>query len=203
MTQALIDVHQRAHAAGHGGKAAVYAAACAHLDLSLPTLMRRLSEVVVRPARKRRSDAGECALSLPDAQLLSAVLMEGFRANDKRILSLREALAKLRANRPGFACMVDADTGELIALSESACARALRRYALHPEQLRQPAPAQQLASLHPNDVWQIDASISTLFYVPEVGGAQDMNPAVFYKNKPENFEKIKRQRLTRYVLTDH
>jgi hypothetical protein len=164
--------------------------------------MRRLAEVAVRSARKRRSDAGQVTLTLADAQYLSAVMMEGFRANSKSILSLREALVKLRANHPGFACALDAETGELAPLSESACARALRYYSLHPDQLRQTAPAQQLASDHPNDVWQIDASISTLFYVPEEGLA-DMAPGEFYKNKPGNFERIKRQRLTRYVLTDH
>lgn len=202
LIEALLDVARRAQAAGHGGKEAVYAAACQHLGLSRATLMRRIKEVTVKPERKRRSDAGSTALSLPDAQLLSTTLMEGYRANDKAIHALKLALVRLRANRPHFACTLDAATGEIRPLSDSACARALRTYRLHPEQLRQPEPAQALASEHPNDVWQIDASISTLFYVPE-GGVADMDKAVFYKNKPENFEKIKRQRLTRYVLTDH
>lgn len=202
LIEALLDVARRAQEAGHGGKEAVYAAACQHLGLSRATLMRRIKEVTVKPERKRRSDAGATALSLPDAQLLSTTLMEGYRANDKAIHALKLALVRLRANRPHFACTLDATTGEIRPLSDSACARALRTYRLHPDQLRQPEPVQALASEHPNDVWQIDASISTLFYVPE-GGVADMDKAVFYKNKPENFEKIKRQRLTRYVLTDH
>lgn len=202
LIDALLDVHRRAQAAGHGGKEAVYAAACQHLGLSRATLMRRLTEVTVKPQRKRRSDAGTTSLSLAQAQELSAKIMEGYRANDKSIHALKLALERLRANSPLFASVTDPETGETRQLSDSACARALRAYALHPGQLRAPAPAQALASDHPNDVWQIDASISTLFYVPE-GGAADMAPGVFYKNKPENFEKIKRQRLTRYVLTDH
>lgn len=203
MIEALSAVAQAARAAGHGGREAVYADACARLGISRSTLLRGLAEVRVASARKRRRDAGSVALGLQDAQFLSAVLMEGFRANNKRVLSLKEGLAKARANRPGFAELVDPSTGVIGQLSESACARALRRYGLHPQQLRRAAPAQELASLHPNDVWQIDASISTLYYVPEEGGAQDMDPAVFYKNKPGNFEKIKRQRLTRYCVTDH
>lgn len=202
LIEALLDVARRAQAAGHGGKEAVYAQACQHLGLSRATLMRRIKEVTVKPERKRRADAGTTALSLPEAQLLSAALMEGYRANDKSIHALKLALVRLRANRPHFACTLDPTSGEIRPLSDSACARALRTYKLHPEQLRQPAPVQALASAHPNDVWQIDASISTLFYVPE-GGVADMDKAVFYKNKPENFERIKRQRLTRYVLTDH
>jgi len=203
LIESLLEVQRRAQAAGHGGKAVVYADACQRLGLSLPTLMRRLAEVAVRPARKRRSDARTSSLVLGEAQQLSAVLMEGFRNNDKKIQTVPGALERLRSNYPGFACVLDAETGELVPLSASACSHALYLYVLHPKQLRQPAPVQRLASDHPNDVWQIDASISTLFYVPEEGGAQDMSPGVYYKNKPENFEKIKRQRLTRYVLTDH
>ncbi|GKS97009.1 transposase [Acidovorax sp. SUPP2825] len=205
LIDALLNVQRRAQAAGHGGKEAVYAAACEHLGYSRATLMRRLKEVTVQPERKRRNDAGKTSLTLPDAQRLSAQMMEGYRANDKSIQALKLSLEQLRAENPLFASVIDADTGETRQLSESACARALRGYALHPEQLRAPAPVQALASDHPNDVWQIDASISTLFYVPgeRESGMQDMAPGVFYKNKPENFERIKRQRLTRYVLTDH
>ncbi len=205
LIDALLDVQRRAHAAGHGGKEAVYAAACQHLVMSRATLLRRLKDVTVKPQRKRRSDADHTSLSLADAKRLSGQMMEGYRANDKSIQSLPLSLEQLRAENPLFASVTDLETGETRQLSETACARALRIYGLHPEQLRAPAPVQALASDHPNDVWQIDASISTLFYVPGAGqsGMQDMAPGVFYKNKPENFEKIKRQRLTRYVLTDH
>jgi transposase InsO family protein len=202
MIEALLDVQRRAQAAGQGGMGGIYADACEHLGLSHATLMRRLKEVAVKPPRKRRSDAGSTSLSLADAQQLSAVLMEGYRANNKSIQALNLALVRLRANRPEFAEATDPGSGEIRPLSESACARALRQYGLHPEQLRRGEAAQAQRSEHPNDVWQIDASISTLFYVPE-GGVADMHPAVFYKNKPDNFEKIKRQRLTRYVITDH
>lgn len=202
LIDALLDVQRRAHEAGHGGKQDIYAQACAHLGLSMATLMRRLKEVAVTPQRKRRSDAGTSALSLADAQALSARLMQGYRLNDKSIQALTLTLEQMRATKPLFASATDPDSGETRQLSPSACARALRLYALHPEQLNAPAPVQALASDHPNDVWQIDASISTLFYVPE-GGVQTMSNKEFYKNKPDNFEKIKRQRLTRYVLTDH
>ena len=202
LLQALHAVHLAASTAPQGGKGPVYATACQQLGLSLPTLHRYLKATIVKPPRKRRSDAGDTALSLEQAQLLSATLMEAFRANNKKISSVKLALTRLRKNHAGFAQWVDPATGEIRLLSDSACARALRHYGLHPEQLRKLSPAQPQRSLHPNDVWQIDASISTLFYVPE-GGMADMGPDVFYKNKPENFERIKRQRLTRIVITDH
>lgn len=202
LIEALLEVRRRADAAGHGGKSAVYAAASAELGIPRATLMRRLARVRVATPRKRRSDAGATALAHDDARRLSAQMMQGFRGNDKHIQSLKLSLEQLRAEQPLFAHVIDAETGEARALSDSACARALRRLRLHPDQLRQPDPVQRLASDHPNDVWQIDASISTLFYVPE-GGVEAMDKAVFYKNKPGNFERIRRQRLTRYVITDH
>lgn len=202
MLQALAGVHLAASAAPSGGKGAVYQAACQQLGVSLPTLHRYLKDTMVKAPRKQRSDAGAINLSLQEAQMLSVVMMEGFRANDKKISSVRLALTRLRKNYPHFAEWTNPATGEVRPLSDSACARALKHYKLHPDQLRCLSSAQPLRSLYPNHVWQIDASISTLFYVPE-GGVADMSPAVFYKNQPGNFEKIKRQRLTRNVLTDH
>lgn len=201
MIEMLLDVHARMQRAGHGGKGAVIEDACRRLGLSRATLCRKLKEVVVSPARKRRTDSGRCALSLREAEIICAVMMEGYRANNKKILSLRKVLEIVRADGRVRAEAVDAD-GVIRPLSESAVARALRQYRLHPDQLRRPSPSVPLKTAHPNEVWQIDASISTLFYVPE-SGLEDMSPAEFYKNKPENFERIKRQRLTRWVITDH
>lgn len=59
----------------------------------------------------------------------------------------------------------------------------------------------ELASNHPNHVWQIDASLSTQFYLADK--LESMPRAEFYKNKPENFKRIERLRLWRYVITDH
>lgn len=202
LIQCLVETAAAAAAAGHGGKEAVYAAACQHTGLSRATLMRHLKEVTVKAQRKQRSDAG--TTSIPDTmlQLVAATMMEGYRANNKKIMTVGHALEILAANGQVPRGRADAETGEIFPWSDSAVLRALRQAGLHPEQLRRATPATPQRSLHPNDVWQIDASISTLFYVPEDGVA-DMSPAVFYKNKPANFEKIKRQRLTRYVVTDH
>lgn len=78
----------------------------------------------------------------------------------------------------------------------------MRAYKLHPEQLLHDAPSVSLASKHPNHVWQVDASISTQYYLAD-DGARVMNPAEFYDGKPSNLKKIERQRLWRYVITDH
>lgn len=202
LIQALVDVAARAAAAGHGGKETIYAEACRLLGLSRATLFSYLKEVTVKAPRKTRSDAGKSGISPEVLQLISGVMMEGYRANDKKIVSVETAVESLIKADKIPRGRVDEETGEIKPWSLSAIRRALYAAGLHPEQLRRASPATAQKSEHPNDVWQIDASISTLFYVPESGLA-DMSPAEFYKNKPGNFEKIKRQRLTRYVITDH
>ncbi|WP_409077778.1 integrase [Pseudomonas syringae] len=152
--------------------------------------------------RKRRSDAGCSALPLKEAQLISAVLLESIRANNKQLSTIERAVERLRSNNMILAGRVDEATGVFQPLSNAAISRALRSYKLHPEQLLHDAPAVSLASKHPNHVWQVDASISTQFYLAD-DGARVMNKAEFYDGKPANLKKIERQRLWRYVITDH
>lgn len=189
-------------AAPHGGKGALLGAAAAHLGCSLATLQRKLAAVRLDAPRKTRSDAGQIALPLDEAQAISAYLLDHLRGLGKQSKTLAAAVADLRANGLIRAAKLCAETGELLPLHESTIARALRHYGLHPEQLRRPRAAVQQASLHPNHVWQLDASTCTLFYMDDDGSAA-MPEAVFYKNKLENFQKVAKQRVTRFVLTDH
>lgn len=198
----LVDAWRDAQQAGHGKKQAVLKRACERFGVSMATLYREFEAVGLQVRRKKRADAGSVTLTRDEALILSGYLMQAYRNNNKKMGSISAALVELRANGMIRAERIDEKTGDVTLLSDNACARALRHYGLHPDQLRRPTPAKELRSLHPNHVWEIDASISVLYYVPE-SGVEDMNPAVFYKNKPGNFEKIKRQRLTRYVVTDH
>lgn len=203
ITERLVAVAAAANAAPHGARGIIYDRACAELGMARATLMRRLKDVRVAAPRKRRTDAGKTALSRAEAEMVSAMLMTTFRANGKQQASVKLALERLRVNGEISATRLDAETGELIPLSASAIVRALRQYGLHPEQLLAPAPAVTLASSHPNHVWQVDASICTLFYLPTADGLADMPRAEFYKNKPQNFKRVEKQRLWRYVITDH
>lgn len=207
MTERLVAVAQAARAAGHGGKGPVYEAACRELGLSLPTLLRKLKGVAVSTPRKRRADAGQTALSREEAMVISALLIESTRKNGKRLYSLGDAVQTLRANGMIRAEFLDTESGEIRPLSDSTIARALRSYGLHPEQLMAPAPVTEMASLHPNHVWQIDASLCVLYYLtPGEGrsnGLQVMDQAEFYKNKPKNVARIAADRVWRYVVTDH
>lgn len=172
--------------------------------MSRATLARKIKEVAVMAPRKRRSDAGQSALTLDEAKLISAALMETTRKNDKRLYSIKDAVTMLRANNAIRAEFLDTETGELRPLSESTIHRALRMYGLHPDQLLAPAPVTELASRHPNHVWQIDASLCTLYYLGNgAKGLQGMEGQVYYKNKPGNLERVSANRVWRYVVTDH
>lgn len=208
ITERLVAVAHAACNAAHGERTAIYDTAARDLCMSRATLLKRLKEVTVTKPRKRRSDAGSTALTRDEAMRISAVLMESIRKNDKRLSSIESAVDMLRANGMIRAEFLDDVTGELRQLSLSTIGRALRAYGLHPDQLQQPAPVMELASLHPNHVWQIDASVCVLYYLKRSetrsdNGLRFMDAKEFYKNKPANLARIEQDRVTRYVITDH
>ncbi len=203
----LAQVLQAAQAAPRGGKQAIYAAACAELGMSNATLHRHLGKITVKPERKKRSDAGDVSLTRDEAVAISAALMTSHRKTNKRLMSIGQAVEVMRANGEVRAERTDPATGELVPLSDSAIARALRHYNLHPDQLNRPTPAVELKSLHPNHVWQIDASLCVLYYLnartESESGLQVMERDKFYKNKPANLKRIEADRVWSYEITDH
>ena len=205
LTERLSSIAATAATLGHGEKTAYLSAQAQDLGWSMDKLYRHLKKVAVQPTRKRRADAGSTALSLEEAQLISAAVLAGARKNGKRIMSIGRAATMLRANGVIRAESVDAD-GVVTPLSETTLSRALREYALHPDQALAPAPAVHMKSNHPNHVWQIDPSLCVLYYLPRVGkesGLHVMAHDEFYKNKPKNLIKIMADRVWRYVGTDH
>jgi len=201
MVQELSLVATAAAAAPHGGKQAIYDAACARLGMGLATLHRALGQVTVRPQRKRRADAGVYELPRPEAELISAYIMDHYRGTGKRGITVAQALDDLRKNGHVRAETTDSD-GVIRLLSESAVTRALKGYGLHWKAMRGMALAVAQSTPHPNHTWQIDASIPTIFYLDD-DGTSPMPEQVFNKNKPENFERIAKQRVGRFVATDH
>lgn len=203
----LAQVLQAAQAAPRGGKQAIYEAACAELGMSTATLHRHLGKITVKPERKKRSDAGDVSLTRDEAVAISAALMTSHRKSNKRLMSIGQAVEVMRANGEVRAERADPATGELVPLSDSAIARALRHYNLHPDQLNRPTPAVELKSLHPNHVWQVDASLCVLYYLnartEAESGLQLMERDKFYKNKPANLKRIEADRVWSYEITDH
>ena len=199
-------VHELA-SASHGAKQVLKDKAGAELGMSTATLYRHLEKVTVKPQRKQRSDAGDVQLCRKDAIAISALLATSHRKTGKRLLSIGQAVDILIANGEVRAEATDPETGEVKRLSDSAIARALRSYGMHPDQLNRPTPAVELKSLHPNHVWQIDASLCVLYYLNDrterEAGLQVMERDKFYKNKPANLKRIEADRVWSYEVTDH
>ncbi len=180
----------------------VYQWGAEQLKVSVRTVHNWLKKVAVKAERKQRSDAGNRTLPLNEAKLISALLLESMRRNGKQLSSIKLAVERLRANGKIIAGTLDKETGKIIPLSISSITRALYAYKLHPSQLLAPSPVTELASLHPNHVWQIDASVSAQYYINEQG-TQALDKKVHYLGKVDNLAKVIKQLLTRYVITDH
>ncbi|HDS1834899.1 DDE-type integrase/transposase/recombinase [Stenotrophomonas sp. GD03819] len=190
--------------AGHGQKRAIAERYAAEWGCSVQTLYRQVSKLTcsLKP-RKRRSDRGNSDWTQQELELISAVLLESRRGTGKRLASIGEAIDMLRANGMVRGETVDTGTGEIRLLSESSAAKALRTNRLHPDQLSAPAPKVQLASEHPNQVWQADPSLCVLYYLKRQDGLHAMPASEFYKNKPKNLARVENERVWRYVFTDH
>ncbi|WP_260524277.1 integrase catalytic domain-containing protein [Serratia sp. PL7] len=210
LIQRLVAIADAVSAAGHGGKEAIYQSACKELQMSRSTLLKKLKSVQPATSRKKRSDAGKTALNRDDALVISGIWLESRRNNDKRLYSLENVVNHLRTNGMITAGRIDEETGEFLPLSIDAISKALIGYRLHYDQLQNPAPALELASLHPNHVWQVDASLCVLYYLKNPdkktkgdSGLRVMGRDEFYKNKPKNLERIVNDRVWSFELIDH
>lgn len=189
-------------AAPHGSKASVVEAQAKLLGCDVKTLYRQLGEAGLSGSRKRRSDAGSLSLSRAECMSVMALKSTAQRANGKDILAVGNAAGLARANGLAALGRLDKESGELVPVSDSTISRALRHYGLDLKTLRRPTPHRGAKSLHPNHVWQIDASVCVLYYL-DSGGLGVMEADEFYKNKPENFQKKAKAMVIRYVCTDH
>lgn len=189
-------------AAGRGGKGHVAARHAGVLACDVKTLYRQIAEAGFGGERKRRSDAGRSSISVDEAKTLMAVKMAARRANGKDNLAVGTTAELLRGNGVAALGRLDKETGELVPVSDATLRRAVRTYRLDVKTLSAPAPHRGPKSLHPNHVWQIDASVCVLFYLDN-GGLGVMEQDEFYKNKPENFQKKVKATVIRYVCTDH
>lgn len=209
ITHELVDLERALRAAPRGQRTQLVEAAAKKLGMSTASIYRKLGDVAVdAPARKRRTDAGKSDLSREEALVISTTLMKSARRNEKRLYGLEDAVDALRASGMIKADTFDRKSGEIRPLSLSAIGRALYSYKLHPDQLMQPAPVTELASLHPNHVWQIDASLCVLYYLkpgadPKANGLRVMEHDQFYKNKPKNLARIAANRVWSYEITSH
>ncbi len=186
----LRETASRLNNAGHGQKGSIVTNACTHLSISKQELYRRLEEVGYSTGRKTRADKGRSSVSPETAATVGAMVHLATRANGKKTMPIKLALDILKSN------------GQAPDVSAATIGRAMKQNLCHPTQLASPSAHVMQRSLHPNHVWQADASVCVVFYLPK-GGMQVMDEKKFYKNKPANLKKIENERVIRYVITDH
>lgn len=188
----LRDLVTRLDAAPHGTRGPLVRAACELLAISQAELYRRLQrELGWSSGRKPRADRGSTRVDATEAQTVGALLMNSVRANGKRVMSIKTAAEIARANG-----LLSAD------VTPATLGRVLRAQGMHPDQAAADTPHITMRSLHPNHVWQIDASVCVLYYLDGRGLAV-ASEREFYKNKPGNLKRIEKSRVIRYVATDH
>lgn len=185
------DVAKRLDATKYGGKTKLLQSVADMLGISLNLVYEKLERVGYQSNRKVRSDRGDTHVDLRDARLICNILHSTKRKNEKSLPSCDLAIKIAFAN------------GEIKQLYNSTTLlRVARRHGFHPDQLAAPPPYVSMRSLHPNHVWQVDASIGVLFYLPE-GGVEFFNEKEHYKNKPENLDKVRNHLCIRYAVVDH
>lgn len=187
----LESLAERLRAARHGGKGALVADAAAFLGVAPQTVHTKLRAVGYCSGRKLRTDKGDCRVRADEIQNVAALLQASRRQTGKQLLPMGEAIDIALSN------------GLLeTRVSPQTMLRVMRHHGCHPTQLQQASPHAQMRSLHPNHVWQLDASICVLYYLRN-GRVGVMDEREFNARKPDALAKVQNERVLRYALTDH
>ncbi len=143
------------------------------------------------PKRKTRADKGEYALTPMQIKFVAGLLHTTSREKKGVIMPVKEAL----------------DIAEQDGIIPPGCVSVARMQTILREQglskkiLKEQKRYQPMRSLYPNHVHFMDVSVCIQYYLKDKKLRIEREDK-FYKNKFENFVKIKRK-IYRYVLTDH
>ena len=188
----LTATADRLRMAGHGARGALAAEAARRLGVSVQTLYTRLRKVGFSSGKRLRSDKGDARITEQEIRDVAAMLGNR-RAQGKRIAVVGDAIDIARAN------------GKLSApISTTTALRLMRLHHCHPAQIDKATPHQPLRTLYPNQLWQLDPSLCVLYYLPQRGsGLQVMDERSFNARKPVALARTLKERVLRYVVTDH
>ncbi|XLM22165.1 integrase, partial [Chromobacterium piscinae] len=152
------------------------------------TVYRQLKQAVGwHSGRKPRADKGRTTVAEDALVMLGAVQREAIRDNGKQTLFTTTARGMLEQN------------GIELKVSNSQLNRLIRARKLNVAAQRCADPVQALRAPHPNHTHEIDPSLCLVYYLK--GRQYIMRDREFYKNKLENFAKVK-FKVWRYVLYD-
>ncbi|MCX5828734.1 MAG: hypothetical protein NTV58_12165 [Deltaproteobacteria bacterium] len=156
-------------------------------------LYRVAAEYGFESGRKRRVDCGILKTGLTDRQieLVGALLYETGRENKGPIMPVERAIQIAEMN--GYL-----EPGQV---TPGTMNRILRERQMSKAHMKTDTPYTPMRSLHPNHTHVFDVSVCIQYYMKN-GKMGIMDERDFYKNKFDNFAKIK-TRLLRYVIEDH
>lgn len=143
--------------------------------------------------RAPRSDKGARVIDKEQIDFVAAFIRSTRRENKGAISPVENALE--------FA--IDNGIIQRGAVSPATMQRILREEQMNKARQNSPTPHVEMRSLHPNHVHEVDVSTCIQYYLDDGGlGLMRMPDDEFYKNKIENYKKVKIP-LQRYVLADH
>lgn len=146
------ELMQQLTTLGRGERDKHVADAAAMLGVSKVTLYRHLKKQGWTSGRKARADKGKAALSDEELQAIAAMQRATQRKNGKDMMSAGDAQAIAAANG-----LLERE------LHPATVNRLLRRKGLSVKQMRRDTPHINLATSHPNQMWQIDPSYCVLY----------------------------------------
>lgn len=187
------ELAERLTQAVNGEKERIIAEYKRMTGLASATLYRRAKEHGFNAGRKKREDAGVLKCGLTDEQIeyIAALVHATARDNKGGIMPVERALE----------IAIDNGIIEPGQISVARMQQILREREISKKHLREATPHVEMRSLFPNEVHLVDVSVCIQYYLKN-GKMKLMREAEFYKNKPENFAKVK-TRLLRYLLVDH
>lgn len=187
------EMVERLKQAVNGEKNRIIAEYASMTGLSAATLYRRAKNHGFSSGRKAREDKGALKSGLSDAQVeyVGALIHATARDNKGGIMPVERAIE------------IAEDEGiiEPGQISTARMQQLLREREISKAHMREATPHIEMKSLHPNEVQLVDVSVCIQYYL-RGGKLRLMREAEFYKNKPDNFKKVK-TRLLRYLLVDH
>ena len=184
----LATIAQRLDTLGRGERTAFIEREAAFYGVAASTMWDRLRrEVGWSSGRKARSDKGKTKVPEAAMMLASALSREGIRKNGKSTMALTTANSILVAN--------DVQTGVTVDHLQ----RVLRARGLDRASQTRDSAHVTMRAPHPNFLHQVDPSLCVVYYLK--GEQRIMREDEFYKNKLENFAKVK-FKTWRYSLWD-
>lgn len=184
----LNNVAKKLDSVGHGQRGPILNEAQEFLGFSRQTIYRQLKQVCGWSSeRKARADKGKMTVSSESLLALAAMNRESIRDNGKQTMFTTTARGILEQN------------GHEINVSNATLNRLMRQRKLNVNAQKVANPVQSLRALHPNHVHEIDPSLCLIYYMKNK--QHIMRDRDFYKNKLENYAKIK-YKVWRYTLYD-